>query len=127
MDAKYAKANIPAEIEKNCTHLNNVNQEKLLELLLEFEELLDGTLGEWKTTPAKLELKPDATQVHGAFYPASMVHKDVCKKEVKRLVELGVLKRETDSEWASSSFIIAKKSETVRFLTDFRKVNKMLV
>ena len=82
LDAKYAKANIPAEIEKNCNHLNNANQEKLLELLLEFEELFDGTLGEWKTTPAKLELKPDKTLVHGAFYPVPMVHKDECKKEV---------------------------------------------
>ena len=37
------------------------------------------------------------------------------------------MKRESDSEWAFPSFIIAKKNGTVRFLTDFRKVNKMLV
>jgi len=49
------------------------------------------------------------------------------KKEVERLVELGVLKRQPSSEWASPTFIIPKKNKTVRFISDFREVNKRLV
>ena len=55
--------------------------------------------------------------VHGAFYPVSMVHKDVCLKEVQRLEKLGVLKREPDSEWASPTFVIAiLETETMECL-----------
>ena len=49
------------------------------------------------------------------------------KKEVKRLVELGVLVQQPTSEWASPTFIIPKKNGTVRFISDFREVNKRIV
>ena len=39
----------------------------------------------------------------------------------------GVLKQEPNSEWASPKFIILKKNVSIRFLTDFREVNKRLI
>ena len=38
-----------------------------------------------------------------------------------------MLKRQPDSEWASPTFIIPKKNKTVRFISDFREVNKHIV
>ena len=58
LDAKYEKADNPAIIEENCTHLKDTEQQQLLRLLQEFEELFDGTLGEWNASPTKLQLKP---------------------------------------------------------------------
>jgi hypothetical protein len=55
------------------------------------------------------------------------IHKDTIVKEVESLCQLGVLKRQPASEWASSSFIIPKNDKTVCFLSDFREVNKRLV
>jgi hypothetical protein len=55
------------------------------------------------------------------------VHKETIKKEVERLCQLGVLERQPASECASPSFIIPKKDKTVRFLSDFREVNKRLI
>jgi hypothetical protein len=55
------------------------------------------------------------------------VHKETIIKEVERLYELGVLERQSASEWASPSFIIPKKDKTVRFLREFGEVNKRLV
>ena len=46
---------------------------------------------------------------------------------MKRLVLLGVLERQGDSEWASPTLIIPKPNGTVRFVSDFREVNKRLV
>ena len=46
---------------------------------------------------------------------------------MEQLVELGVLKRQPDSEWGSPTFIIPKTNITVRFLTDFREVNKRII
>jgi hypothetical protein len=64
---------------------------------------------------------------HSSAFPIPKIHSETIKKEVKRLVELGVLKKQPTSEWASPSFIQPKKNGTVRFLTDFRKVNELLV
>ena len=37
-----------------------------------------------------------------------------------------VLEPVTDSKWGAPSFIIPKKNGTVRFSSDFRKLNQML-
>ena len=49
LDAKYEKADLQSIVSTNCTHLSLQDQNSLLELLTEFEELFDGTLGDWKT------------------------------------------------------------------------------
>jgi hypothetical protein len=46
---------------------------------------------------------------------------------VKRLCKLGVLERQSASEWASPSFIIPKKDQTICFLSDLQEINKRLV
>ncbi len=55
------------------------------------------------------------------------VHKETIIREVERLCQLGVLERQSASEWASQSFVIPKKDKTICFLSDFWEVNKRLV
>ena len=52
---------------------------------------------------------------------------ETTKKEVQRLCDLGVLKWQDDSQWASPTFIITKIDNTVRVVSDFREVNKRIV
>ena len=49
------------------------------------------------------------------------------KKELDRLLKLGVLVKHPDSQWASPSFLIPKKDGQCRFLSDFRKLNNLIV
>ena len=63
----------------------------LLELLIKFEELFDGTLGDWKTDPVSFELKEGAKPYHGRSYPVPKAYKDTIIRELNRLVELGVV------------------------------------
>ena len=126
LDANYKKADLP-EVVKTCTHLSQHEQNELLEVLLEFEDLFDGTLGDWKTKPVSFELKRDAKPYHSRAFPIPRKHRETIMKEVKRLVELGVLEWQPTSEWAAPSFIQPKKNGTVRFLTDFRRLNERLV
>ena len=51
----------------------------------------------------------------------------VIKKEVAQLEEIGVLKRQPESEWGSPAFVIPKSNQDVRFLGNFREVNKRIV
>ena len=124
LDANYKKAYLTEVIWKNCSHLSNADQKSLLDLLSKYEVLFDGTLGDWDTPPVKFELKPDAKPWHGKAYPVPQVPLAVFKKEIKRLCRIGVLKRQTDSEWGAPSRIIPKKDLTVRFISDFWQVNK---
>jgi len=133
LDAKYEKANLPKVVDDNCKHLNAQQRNNLLRLLIQHEELFDGTLGDWRDELVNFELKKDAKPFHGRPFPIPQVHKDTVKKEVERLVEIGVLKPIQESEWAFPSFIIPKKSKepgkpgTVRFLSDLRELNKRIV
>ena len=110
----------------NCTHLSLRDQNKLLELLIEFEELFDGTLGDLNTKPVSFELREGTKPYHGRPFPVPRVHKGTTVKE-SRLCDLGVLEFQPESEWVSPSFIIPKKDNTVCFISDFREVNNRLV
>jgi hypothetical protein len=96
-------------------------------LLLEFESLFDGTLGDWNWPAISIELKKGAKPYHGRPYPIPQIHKATLMKEINRLVGIGVMKRQSLSEWASPTFIIPKKDMTVRTITDFRELNKRIV
>ena len=57
LNAKYENADLNAVVTDNCKHLSFPDQEKLLKLLTKFEDLLNGTLGDWDTEPVFLKLK----------------------------------------------------------------------
>jgi hypothetical protein len=99
----------------------------LLALLLKFEELFDGMLGDWKLLPVSFELKEGAKPYHGKPYPIPKIHKATLMKEIECLIAIGVLKWQPLSKWASPSFTIPKKDQTVRAISDFRELNKCIV
>jgi hypothetical protein len=127
LDAKYQKADLQSIVRDNCKHLSADQQKKLLQLLKKYESLFYGTLGDWKTKPVSFQLKEGVSPYHGQAFPVPKVHKDTIKKQLERLCQLGVLERQTASEWALPSFIIPKKDKTVCFLSDFWEVNQRLV
>jgi hypothetical protein len=91
LDAKYEKADLPAIIRENCSHLIASNREKLLSVLLKFELLFNGTLGDWKLLPVSFELKEGMKLFHGRPYPIPHKHKALLMKEIKWLWDIGVL------------------------------------
>jgi hypothetical protein len=97
LDAKYEKADLPAIIRENHSHLTAFDREKLLSVLLKFESLFDGALGDCKLLPVSFELKEGMKPYHGRPYPILHKHKAVVMKEIKRLRNIGVL------DWQPSS------------------------
>ena len=51
------------------------------------------------------------------------LYKETFHKELLRLVDIGVLEVIQESEWGSPTFIIPKKDNRVRFISDFRRLN----
>jgi hypothetical protein len=126
-DAKYDKADLPSIVKNKCAHLSTPHRNLLLALLLKFEELFDGTLGDCKLPTVSFELKEGAKLYHGRPYPIPKIHKATLMKEINGLVSIGVLKWQPSSKWALPSFIIPKKDYTVHTLSDFRELNKQIV
>ena len=84
LDAKYEKADLESVVSTNCTHLSLQDQNKLLDLLMEFEEVFDGTLTDWHTKPVSFELKEGTKPYHGRSYPIPKAYKETTIKELNR-------------------------------------------
>jgi hypothetical protein len=109
LDAEYKKSDPKDAVP---SHLDVSQCSALYSLLTKYEAIFEGKLG---TMP-------------GASKPFSIphVHVQTVKNEIRRLVEIGVITPDVNSPWASPCFIIPKKDGTVRFLTDFRRLNTQL-
>ncbi len=121
LDAKYQKADLQAIVKDKYNHLSADQQKKLLQLLQKYKSLYDGTLGDWKTKPVSFQLKEGVSPYHGRAFPVPKVHKETIIKEVVRLCKLGVLERQSASEWALPSFIIPKKIKLYALYVTFGK------
>ena len=72
-------------------------------------------------------MEEGAKPYHGRPNPIAQIHTATLMKEINRLESIGVLKRQSSSQWASQTFIFPKKDMTVRIMTDFRELNKRIV
>ena len=88
--------------------------------------LIDGQLGRYTGPPHTIHLKDGVTPYHGKPYKIPQIYEAQLKAEVERLVRIGVLKKVNHSEWGAPCFIIPKKDQTVRFLSDLRELNKRI-
>jgi len=88
--------------------------------------MFDGTLGTYNGSDNTIELREGVRPYHAKPFLIPRIHEETLKKQVERLVKIGVLKRINNSQWAAPTFIIPKKNSTVRFISDFRELNKRI-
>jgi len=126
LDAEYKPA-VLEDVTQMCTNLNTEEQHQLLKLLQKYEHLFDGTLGEFKMNPISLHLIDKGVKpVHARPYTVPRSVEQQLRKEIARLVDIGVVEEDYTSEWASPTFAIPKKNGTIRVVSDFRKLNSFL-
>ena len=80
--------------------------------------------------PVSISVKKGEEPVNVRPYPIPVARRKVFQREIDRLEKIGVLRKETEktaSAWASPSFIITKSDDSVRFLSDFRKLNTIII
>ena len=73
--------------------------------------MCDGTLGNYTGSEYKIELFEGEKLYHAKPFPIPKKHEETLKTEVNRLINIGVLKRKNNLEWAASTFIILKRME----------------
>ena len=57
IDVNYERADLQSVVQDNCSNLSNPEQNRLLEVLQDYEDFFDGTLGDWKAKLVSFELK----------------------------------------------------------------------
>ena len=97
LDAHYEQANLAEVVEKHCSHLSKERRNKILQVLKQYEDLFDGTLGDFQTEPIHLELKEGTKPKHHRSFPVPKIHEETLKKELVRLCKIGVLKKCSNS------------------------------
>jgi hypothetical protein len=106
------------------TYLSKEGKDSPLDLLLQHENLFNGTLGHLYDSAYNIELKKGAEPYHAKPYPVPRIHKATLEAKVERLCTVGVLKWVNRSKWGAPTFIIPKTDGVARFITDFHALNK---
>jgi hypothetical protein len=110
LPAEYKPADV-LEIAKKQTHLTSEEQDKLHNILLNFQDLFLGQCGKFTGEPITLELIPNAKPFYAKPFAIPRVYEQVTKNEIKRLESLGILMPVKASQWAAPTFIIPKKGQ----------------
>jgi hypothetical protein len=105
-------------------HLIETQRADLARVLHKHKQLFNAELKTYPHAKFHIDLKDDAKPFHAKPYSIPYVHQETFKKEFDRLVSIGVLKKQGPSEWAAGTFIIPKKDNTVRWITDFCRLNR---
>ena len=103
----------------NLKYLNNDKQ-----LLRKDIEMFNGALGNYSGSEYRIELLEGAKPYHAKPFPIPKIHEETTG--VNRLINIGVLKRKNNSKWAAQTVIISKNNGTVRFISEFRELNKSI-
>ena len=109
-------------------HLSNEERTKLIDLLIEYKDVMafDGHLG--LTDLIEYQIDIDRSQpVHVPPYRVSPQQRDDIVKQAKTMLDQGVIEP-CRSPWSSPIILVKKpqhKGGGFRFVTDFRQVNKL--
>ena len=125
-DGTYAKSYLK-QLAYNAIQMNAEERTLLLSFLGDFKDLFGVTLGDCSTDPVDLEIKPYSNPFNNRYYPFPIINKETFLKEIKRLVEIGVITPVYQRQYGDPVFIIPKKEGAVRFITDHRRLNHKLV
>jgi hypothetical protein len=106
--------------------LNDKQRSQLFLLLNKYKDLFNGTLGTWTGTPYNIKTKEGAEPFHSRPFPVPKIHELTFKTELDCLEKLGFLKKVNRSQWGAPTFIIPRKDGTVRFISNFRELNKRI-
>ena len=125
MEAKYEAINTD-ELAQAQKQLTPTQRTELARLFRKFPQLFDGELRTYLHRQYHLDLQDGAKPVHSRPYGVLLTQRDAFKRELDHLVKIGILERSGASQWASGTFIVPKKDGRVRWISNFRALNKCI-
>ena len=100
------------EVASLWTHLIEEEQTSLEKFLTKYSTIFDGKLGCYPHNKIKLDIPPNAQLIQKRPYPVPYGQETSFKKEMKEIVDDGVLRRKHGgSEWASPIFLVPRSTK----------------
>jgi len=124
-ESKYDGAT-PREIADSCTHLTQEQRDDLEKLFSKFTKLFDGKLRSFTDEKIHLDVDPTVPPKRTRPYTVPMSQRELFQQELDRLVSIGVLEKCGRADWVSGTFCIPKKDGRIRWVSDFRALNKAI-
>ena len=72
-------------------------------------------------------MKPGSKPFNAAYYPVPNIRKETFHKDLQHLADIGVLTPVQKSQYGTPILIIIKKEGTVRFISDYRNINQIII
>lgn len=69
-------------------------------------------------------MKKDATPYHTRAYAILQIYENALQIEVSRLVEQGMSRKVNRLQWLAATLIVLNNDRSVRFISNFCKLNK---
>ncbi|CEP08728.1 hypothetical protein [Parasitella parasitica] len=113
--SKIDISNVPSEVK-----------EGFLSLLYQYDHLFDWNndkIGNIDVLEHTIRLKADAVPKRVRPYRLSPLETESLKKELDKLLKLGIIERAEYSDWASPLLLVKKSDGTYRVVADFRYLN----
>lgn len=112
--------------DANLGHLSVEYCIRVRELLSTFLAMWDGTFGKINTFEHHIELQSGTKPICSQTYREGPKQHAVSQAEIDRMLEMGVIER-AQSPWASPVVFAPKKDGTLRFCTDYRRLNSVTI
>ena len=120
---KLSNTEALAKLDDKLQHLEPQQREELKSLLLSYKEVFPDVPG--RTTAAVHDVDVgSATPIKQHAYRISPDKVKMSNQEIEYMLEHNIIQRSTSS-WSSPCVLVPKPSGSVRFCTDYRKLNSV--
>lgn len=105
--------------------LTGDDRAKLKNLLHEFSDVFDGSLGHTNILSHQINTE-NSTPIKQHARRIPYAHRDESARQIDEMLENGII-RESTSAWSSPIILVKKKNGELRFCVDYRKLNAVTV
>ena len=125
LDAKYDKV-MAKKCVKQQQHMTLEQHEQFKKVLSKHKIVFNGKLGLYHHGKFHLNWNPGAKPKHQCLYPVLCQREKIFLIELQHLIKKDVLQKCGVTNLASSTFIVPKKNNRVRWVLDFHELNIVL-
>ena len=120
-NCKLSNSKVLSNLDEKLKHLSRPQRDELKQLLLQYETIFPDVPG--RTTAAVHDVDVgDSKPIKQHAYRLSPDKVELSNKEVQYMLDHGIIQPSTSS-WSSPCVLVPKPDGSIRFCTDYRKLN----